>query len=481
MKKLLILALICCLFSQIEVVSAERLPGADAIEKASEQTDEANIARQIYEFLSRIYKEDEPGAAVIAVKNGKVIFRKGYGMADMGSGVAIRPEMVFAVGSTTKPFTAMAIMILADRGLLSLDDDISQYLSDYPTRGHKITIRHLLSHTSGIKRLHSIKEYWKHIREDVSLQELVNFFKDEPMEFTPGEKYKYCNSGYYLLGQIIEKVSGQSYEQFMQENIFDPLAMTSTTFANNFYKIPYRVRGYHKEGDRYVNAPDMSFTHLHAAGGLITNVDDLAKWDEALYGEKLISKKQLEHMFSPFILNNGESSHFALGWFLGQLKGTKSIYHGGGIYGFISHTIRLPEKRIYVALLSNCINPKANPPTDHIAESVAAIVMGDPFKEQKRNAIILSPSELKKYAGVYKLITDREAGRVHFIVFMGNRLYFDTGRGHRYEILPESKTTFFVEGKQSILTFKFNENGEVTQMIVHYGGEGGKEIIFKKQ
>jgi CubicO group peptidase (beta-lactamase class C family) len=301
------------------------------------------------------------------------------------------------------------------------------------------------------------------------------------MEFTPGEKYKYCNSGYYLLGQIIERVSGQSYDQFMQDNIFYPLGMSSTSLTTNIHSIPNRVRGYHMQGDRYVDAPSMSYTHLHAAGGLITNVDDLAKWDEALYTEKLISRKWLEHMFSPFILNNGETSHFALGWFLSRLKDTKCIYHGGGIYGFISHTIRLPEKHIYVALLSNRIKPKANPPTDHVAECVAAIVMGDPFKEQERNAIVLSPAELKKYAGVYRLISDREAGQIQQILFREGRLYFDTRRGHKYEILPESKTTFFIEGKKSFLTFNFNKRNEVNRMVVHYGGEGGKEIIFKKE
>ena len=319
MKRLVILALIGSCFTTIEIASAEHSPTTKAAQTNSEQTDKINIARQIDDLLSRIYPDNEPGAAVIVVRNGRILFRKGYGMADMELNVPIRPEMIFAIGSTTKPFTAMAIMILAEQGSLSIDDDITSYLPDYPNPGHRITIRYLLSHTSGIKRLHRLQSYWKRIREDVEVRELVRFFKSESLEFAPGEKYKYCNSGCYLLGQIIEKVSGQSYEQFMQETIFDPLAMTSTTFADNTRVIPNRVKGYHKEGHRFTNAPFMSYSHLYAAGGLLMNVDDLAKWDEALYSDRLISDQQLKQFFAPFQLNNGESSHFALGWFLGQL------------------------------------------------------------------------------------------------------------------------------------------------------------------
>lgn len=457
------------------------LVGPAVLAEASGRTDNATIVKQIDELLSRIYKSNEPGAAVIAVKEGKVIFRKGYGMADMELGVAVKPEMVFPIGSASKPFTAMAVMLLAERSKLSLGDEITRFLPDYPTQGHKITIRHLLTHTSGIKRLHRIKAYWKRIRKDVRVQELIDFFKDEPLESAPGEKWIYCNSGYHLLGKIIEEACEKSYREFIKENIFDPLGMKNTYFASNDRIISGRVRGYHKQGGRFVNAPFMSYSHLYAAGDIFTSVDDLAIWDEALYNEKLLSKEGQKQLFTPFMLNSGESSNFALGWFLGELKGRGSIYHGGGIYGFVAHTIRLPEEHVYVALLHNCIDPKAKPPTQGVAEMVAAIILGEPFEIKERKAVTLSPDELKSYEGVYRLITDVDAGRIFRLIVEDGRLFLDSGKGSKQEILPESKTTFFIRGKYSIITFEFSAKGEVTRMVIHLGGEGGNKMFFKKE
>ena len=444
-----------------------------------DQTDDSTIAEKIDKLLNQYYKPDEPGAAVIAVKKGKVVFRKTYGMADMELGVRMEPEMVFAVGSATKSFTALAVLMLAERGKLSLDDEITKFLPDYPTQGQKITIRHLLSHTSGIKRLHSMKTYFERIREDISKEDLIGFFKDEPMEFAPGDKFSYCNSGYHLLGLIIEKVSGQSYEQFMKEIILDRLGMTNTHFASNDRIIPNRVKGYHKEGDTFFNAPLMSYFHLFAAGDLLTNVDDLIVWDTALYSNMLVGQEVLKQAFAPFILNNGKEAGYGLGWFVDDLKGRKMVYHGGGIYGYIAHIIRLPEEQIFVALLSNRIDKRANPPTQVVAEMVAAIVLGDPFESKQRKVIALSSDELEKYAGTYKA-SDTQ-GRGIKVIVGGGKLYFDNGGGEKYELLPESKTTFFIEGKQSIFIFSFDDRSQVKEMVLNLGGEGGRKMIFRKE
>jgi len=470
MKRYLIIAVICGLF----------LSGPSGIAVTSGGTDNSTIVKQIDEFLSNIYKNNEPGAAVIAVKEGRVIFRKGYGMADMELAISVKPEMVFSIGSTSKPFAAMAVMLLAEKRKLSLDDQITRFLPDYPTKGYKITIRHLLTHTSGIQRLHRIKAYFKRIREDVNIQELFDFFKDEPLEFAPGEKWVYCNSGYHLLGKIIAEASGQTYEKFIKENIFDPLGMNNTCFASNSRIIPGHVHGYNKNGEGIKNAPFMSYSHLYAAGDIITNVDDLARWDESFYKNTLLSKDRQRELFTPIILNNGESYDFGLGWFLGELKGRKSIYHGGGIYGFVAHTIRIPEEKVYVALLHNCTDPKANPPTQVVAETVVTIVLGEPFGIKKRKSITLSHNKLKMYEGVYKLISDMSAGRTFRLKAENGGLYLYTGSS-KQEILPESKTKFFVKDKYSIITFKFSSKGKVTEMEIHVGGEGGRKMVFKKE
>ncbi|MGH9971179.1 MAG: serine hydrolase domain-containing protein, partial [Pyrinomonadaceae bacterium] len=198
------------------------------------------LTTAINEALEKTFKPDEPGAAVIAVKDGKVIFRKGYGLANVELGVPVEPDMVFRLGSVTKQFTAVAILMLAEQNKLSLDDDITKFLPDYATKGHKITIEQLLTHTSGIKNYTSLPEWLSGWRKDMTVKEIIDLFKDQPMDFAPGERWSYSNSGYILLGAIIEKVSGQTYQEFIEKNIFTPLGMKHSYYDNTARLIPRR-------------------------------------------------------------------------------------------------------------------------------------------------------------------------------------------------------------------------------------------------
>ena len=194
--------------------------------------------------LAAAYKPGEAGAAVIVVKDGQTLFRKGYGMANLELSVPVRPEMVFRLGSITKQFTAAAILMLAQQGKLAVTDDVTRFLPDYPSGGRKVTIDHLLTHTSGIKSYTGMPEFWKTQGQDASVSEMIDFFKKEPFEFEPGEKWNYNNSGYFLLGAIIEKVSGQPYGEFVLKNIFLPLGMTHSFYGDNEPVIAGRVSGY---------------------------------------------------------------------------------------------------------------------------------------------------------------------------------------------------------------------------------------------
>ncbi len=180
-------------------------------------------------MLTKLYPKDAPGAAVIAVRDGKTVLRKGYGMADLELGVPIQPDMVFRIGSMTKQFTAVAILMLVEEGKLAVSDPITKFLPDYPTGGKTITVEHLLTHTSGIKSYTDMPDFLANIRKDYKVQELIDHFKGEPMDFAPGERYQYDNSGYFLLGAIIEKASGMSYEAFLKQRIFDVVGMTQTS------------------------------------------------------------------------------------------------------------------------------------------------------------------------------------------------------------------------------------------------------------
>src|SRR5690349_4795039 len=204
----------------------------------------AETAAGIDRFLAETYSPAEPGAAVLVMKDGQVLLRKGYGMANLELGVPIAPEMVFELGSVTKTFTATAIMMLAERGKLSIQDDLTRYLPDFPTHGKKITLEHLLSHTSGVPNFTSLPDWVGKQRLDVSVEELIGLFRGKPLDFEPGERYSYSNSGYALLGAVIEKVSGRTYEEFIEEEIFKPLGMTSSRFGRASEVIPGRVNGY---------------------------------------------------------------------------------------------------------------------------------------------------------------------------------------------------------------------------------------------
>src|SRR5215210_6821340 len=208
--------------------------------------EDGDLAAYADKLLTEAYPAGEPGAAALVVKDGKTVLRKGYGLANLELAVPIQPDMVFEIGSVTKQFTAAAILKLAERGLLSVDDDITKHLPDYPTHGQKITINHLLTHTSGIPSYTGLPEWLPRVREDLKVEQLVAMFKDKPLEFAPGERWAYNNSAYILLGAVIEKVSGKTYEDFIEQEIFKPLGMTRSSYGHNTEVVPGRVSGYDK-------------------------------------------------------------------------------------------------------------------------------------------------------------------------------------------------------------------------------------------
>ena len=364
-------------------------------------TSNTALAKQFDAWLGRHFKPSEPGVAVIATRDGKVIFRNGYGMANIELGVPVKPAMVFRLGSLTKQFTAVAILMLMERGKLALEDRITKYIARYPVHGHKITVEHLLNHTSGIKSYTDMPEFWKDAKEDKSVEEQIAFFKDQPMDFKPGQSWHYSNSGYLLLGAIIEKISGQTYETFLQQHIFDKVGMADTHFDLPHKIIPGRVQGYSRNPttNAVENEAYISMTRPHAAGSLASSVDDLAKWDAALYTERLLSQHALQQAWTPLTLKNGRHTHYGYDWGSVPLEDVTVIEHGGGIHGFATHAMRIPERRLYVAALSNTTNPPLDP--GFVASYMALGLIGKPHHEPE--PISLGKSALSKFVGRYKV------------------------------------------------------------------------------
>jgi CubicO group peptidase (beta-lactamase class C family) len=463
------------------LLSVFMLPGMAALPDSKDDQDSREIPGlegQIDKLLSRYYRPGEPGAVVIAVKKGNVVFCRAYGMADLELGVELRPDMILGIGSVSKPFTATAVMILVERGILSLDDPVTRFIPDYPTQDHTVTIRHLLSHTSGIPEIHGVEGYWDLIREEISPSGLIDLFKDRPLDFSPGEKWNYSNSNYHLLGRIIEIASGQPFQEFLQENVLEPSGMEQTCFASHRHILPRRARGYQKEKESYVNAPYMSPTHLFAAGDLFTTVYDLARFDTSLHQGILLSDSSVKALFTPFVLKGGRQGNSGLGWFLDMFKGRKIVYHGGGIYGYIAHILRFVDEEVFVALLSNRINPSAVPGTEAIARMVGAIVVGDPVPIETRKRVTLSHNELERFAGAYQITDPGGNTTLRLVMVEAGRIFYGVSKDRRVEIVPETPFAFFIQNSPGQILFETGEDGVVVRMVLKRSD--GSEVIAKK-
>lgn len=325
---------------------------------------------QIDDILKSVFKEtDEPGGVFLVAKNGKPIYRKAFGRSNIELDVNMMPENVFQIGSMTKQFTAIAIMMLQEQGKLNVNDVISKYIPDYPN-GDNITIHHLLTHTSGIKDFTKMKSIMSIAKNDLTPKELIDFFKDEPIDFKPGEEFFYNNSGYVVLGYIIELVSGSTYEDYIKKQIFAKLGMNNSRYASDREIVKHRAYGYHKRGE-YSNKIYISLDLPYASGSLMSTVDDMLKWQMAIKDNLLISEKTKEKVFANYMLSNGESINYGYGWHLKAIEGIQTREHGGSIFGFKSMGVYVPSLDIYVIGFSNC---DCNSPTKATRDIVALLI-----------------------------------------------------------------------------------------------------------
>lgn len=361
-------AMLACGFSappaKAQATSVDKAPPAVA-------PCQSELSAKVEEYMQASVRNDAFSGNILIARDGLPIVTKSYGMANYELNVPNTPQTVFGTASLTKAFTAMAIMQLQEKGRLKVGDPICRYLTDCPAAWQPVTIHHLLTHTSGIENFSSL-DNWDEVlgRKDYRPGELVSLFRDLPLEFAPGDKYQYSNSGYHLLGQIIERTSGKSYKSFLQDNIFAPLGMTHSSYDLSRMLKPNRATGYYSFGTAFVNAPPSSSTHETSDGGIYTTVGDLLLWDQAHYSEKLISRKSLEAMFIPF--KNG----YGYGWQINEKFGRKRFDHAGAGPGWSSYIARFPADRVTVIVLGNSDELSAG----KAGTDLAAITFGEPYK-----------------------------------------------------------------------------------------------------
>lgn len=412
------------------------------------------MIREFDRMLSETYQSGQPGIAALVARDGQVIYRNAFGNANLELDVPMTPDMVFRIGSITKQFTAVAILQLLEQGKLNLNDEITKFIPDYPTQGHKITIHHLLNHTSGIKSYTSMSEFSMVMRKDHSPSQIIDIFKDEPMDFAPGERHLYNNSGYILLGYIIEKVSGQTYIEYVDEHLFKPAGMINSLYANDNIVLKNRAYGYQPSASGYANADFLSMSLPYAAGSLMSTVDDLFKWNQALQSGKLLKKETLELAFKPGKLNDGTPMTYGYGWEMGNLQGSPVIAHGGGIHGFISYAIWLPQENVVVVLLQN----RTGSAPEDLAHQMAAMTIGKPFDFKE---ISVAENILQDYTGVYE--SPAEVKRAIFVE--DGKLFSQRIGANQFQIIPFARDKFFFENSLTMIEFKRDAQGKVVAAV----------------
>ena len=371
-------------------------------------------------------------------------------------------ETVYRLGSITKQFTAMAILQLAEAGKLSVDDELTKFLPEYPTQDHKVTVHHLLNHTSGIKSYTNLLTFRAKVRQDFSHDRLLDVFKNEPFEFAPGEQWRYNNSGYYLLGMIVEKASGQTYADYLQEHIFRPLAMSATRYGDTRPLIRHRAMGYRLEKDQLVNDDPMSMTAPFAAGALVSSVLDLVKWHLALESGQFLSSASYEAMYRPTKLADGKTQAYGYGWGVGEMSGHAKLSHGGGINGFSTMIARYPADRLAVVVLANTIG--ANP--GRLETRIARLMLG--IEEKPPADLPTNADLLKPYAGKYAV----DSMKVEISVEDG-KLYATPAGQPRDRLMYQGEHRF-VSSKNSEMAITFQvdaKDGKANDLIVEIEGQ----------
>jgi len=450
---------------------------------AKTQPSDDELAKKVDAFLSQWDKNDLPGCAVGVVKDGRLVYKRGFGMANLDYDVPNTPSTRFNLASVSKPFTAFSIALLAQQGKLSLDDDIRKYVPEMPKYDETVTIRHLIHHTSGIREYEALV-FFGGLGTDraLSSKAILNMLaRQKNINFKPGSKYQYSNSGYHLIGIIVERVSGKSLRAFAEENIFKPLGMKNTLFFDNrFEVVKNRAHGYQVGPDKSIKARS-SLHDLVGAGGVLSTVEDLYLWDQNFYEPKVGNKELISMLTTPGTLNSGEKMDYAFGMWRGEYKGLPLIMHSGNLgSGYRARIHSFPEQKFTVIALSN--NTAIFPSV--IVAKLADIYLEGQLKpdvpSQKRvaetlpPAIALSEKEALRYAGIY---ASTESGVVFKLGLKDGKLIY-SGPLKNGPVIPISENRFvMVAGTDKYeLIPVFNQSGTISEIQIITNS--GKPDIF---
>ncbi|GAB3511006.1 hypothetical protein GCM10027341_50010 [Spirosoma knui] len=421
-----------------------------------------HVTKQINDLVTNRLNDIAPGCAILIAQNGQIVYNKAFGHASLELQVPVRPTMVFRIGSITKQFTAVALLQLVEQGKIALTDSLQKFIKGYPKKGRVITIEHLLTQTSGIADYLNLESNVPNpFRIDFPTRQIVDSIRHQPLSFVPGAKFEYSNSNYFLIGYLIEQVSGLSYPDYLKQKIFDPIGLTHTYYEVPATIVPNRVQGYEKIENEYQNADFISMALFYSAGGLISTTEDLFRWNEAIRKGLLLKKETLKNVFRPYTLADGTLSDYGYGWFIRKLGGSQSIEHGGSIFGFRSEAIFLPQENVYVVGLFN--GRQLNTDEQELCYDLTKLMLGkSAFAEMSLEAEIVN-----RYVGTYKNAQYRETLKIEKRSDGRLACTLSNGSGTNMVLSAQSETKFVIPQVRKVpTTIEFVvENGRAVKLI----------------
>ena len=407
--------------------------------------------------------EFSPGFNIIVTKQGETIYQRSIGFANIDSKIEMKPEQVLRIGSITKQFTAIAILQLEEQGKLSLNDNITKYVEDFPSYGSDVTIHHLLAHTSGIPNHSDLNDFDRLFanKSSISPLDIITAFKDKDPKFLAGEKASYNNFGYIILGYIIEQVAGMSYREYLAQEIFAPLKMKSTSYLNENYKSEELTIGYKKSKNAYVTADNINLQLPFSAGGLCSTIGDIARWYDHVYQAQSAGEKIYETALTRQATNDGLATGYGYGWQTGSFRGRTYFGHDGVISGFNSDTRYFLEDQLFIGVLSNCEGDGASRLLRKISDAILS----------EHKSIIDSESVNQEYidklSGKYEL-------RPGFVIEISNeddKVYGIPNGQSKVELKPIKGAKFYVQEIEAEIEFKTDDDGAINSFTLVQGGQ----------
>jgi len=460
-------------FFEVVPFSEESTSGEYTIELKRLESIGKTAEDRIDQIMS-LYTSETPGASIAVMKEGEIVFSKGYGMANLEYDIPVNNSTIFHIASISKQFTAFSILLLSEEGKLGLDDDIRKYIPEVPDFGNIITLRHLANHTSGLRDQWELLVMAGWRMDDVITTEhvLKLISRQTELNFKPGEEFLYCNTGFTLLAEVVARVSGMPFAEFIENRIFEPLEMNNSLFYDDHEKIvKNRAYSYYKEGNGYKNS--VLNYEIPGATSLFTTPEDLTKWCTNFENPKIGNIETIRLSNTQGVLNNGDSISYGFGQAIGSYNGLTNYYHGGADAGYRTFLTRFPNEKLTVVVFAN----EASFSSGNVANQIVEFFIGDLFQEEKveeeqkenkgkSNETVVMKSILKTYTGDFEL----QPGFILNISLDDSTLYGQATGQEKLMLTPQSDTLFLVEGIEAKISFPVSDKNYVSHLTLHQGG-----------